>query len=97
MGRARGNGVLDYLPPDPEGDFVEWISTVGIGISVVAGIISYSRHRSVPWAIAHGWAGAPYLVYLGYKAVVDKQPVLPAASPDVIEAEEVVWAEPSTS
>ena len=87
MGRSRNNGVTKYLPPDPDGNFVEWLGTYKMGISAAVGVISYARHRSVPWALFHAWIGEPYLVYLGYKAVVDRQPVLPAPLPDVIEAD----------
>jgi threonine/homoserine/homoserine lactone efflux protein len=66
--------IEKLLPSDePEGDFIEFYTRMGVWAFPLAVGLSFARNRDAKWAIIHGLMGVPYLAYLGVQAVSNKE------------------------
>lgn len=81
--RRRGaRNETAFSPPKPPAPMQTseprpWWAGRGVqalyGLSSAAAMgVSYSRNRSVPWALVHGLVGVPYLVYAGAEWARDR-------------------------
>jgi hypothetical protein len=93
---ANRNPIKRFLPPDPDGDFLEWLGTYKLATAIVVGAVSYSRNQSAPWALFHAWIGTPYLAYVGFKSLTSEATVEPEV--ELVEVDPLyVYAVPNES